>query len=274
MRLIILLLWCSVSFGQTIDTIAITGIASRNSMQFETGSHTLTADNPMILGVGFAKNHSGLNLELNVAIKGLATEGHGQTSAFDVHLRRIQQRFLLDVFLQNYKGFYDEKTLNLYPDMRVVHAGAEATYLLNKRVSGRAAFGLFKKQEVSAGSIVVGGGVHFFRFFDSEPLFAKQDKVKNIQTGLSGGYAYSWVINEKFLWSNLVTVGMALGTGSTKPYISPTVLARSSFIYHKKDWEAALSWLIHTKQIQEERVDMTFVYLRLHYTRYINWTRK
>lgn len=278
------LCFCQQVFGQQADTshrqFAVTGIISRNTMEFHKGNVVIAGNNPMNVGVGFSKNHSMLNLELNVGIPSTASSKYGKTKAWDVQIRQYKNHLLLDGFLQKYTGFYqsgqNSKTVTLFPEMGVLHIGVEGNYLLNKNYSGKAAWGLFDKQQVSGGTFVVGGGMHYFRFHDSQPLFKADDHLTNMQAALSGGYAYSWVISSRVLWSSLATGGVGVGytngnNSGNNVSVNPVILARSSVIYHKNDWESAFSMIIQTKAIQgtAEQVNMNSLHFRIYLVRYI-----
>ncbi|GHT59337.1 hypothetical protein FACS18945_5590 [Bacteroidia bacterium] len=163
-------------------------------------------NNPMQLGVGIAVKNSILNLGYAFNIGSRLNDELPQTKTFDFQLHHYGRKYMLDFYLQDYKGFYSDLwELKFYPKTQVLQIGAEGAYIFNgDRFSARAAFSQTERQLRSAGSFIVGGGTYFFR--------AKTETadLSYLQFGGNFGYAYSYVINPHWFLSGSLTGGAYL----------------------------------------------------------------
>lgn len=230
---------------------------SRNSVEIEQNDKTYKPNNPLKVGIGFSLRNTVLNLSYGWAIPEVSNKEYGRTKSMDFQLHHYGRSFVLDLFFQKYKGFYNEEpTVELYSNTSVQAIGAEGTYLFKgDKFSAKAAFQQSEKQLKSAGSFVIGSGIYFYKIRDIQEMFPwDSNQINNFQFGGSAGYAYSWVINEHWLLSGIGTAGINLGNetklleeGKVNAY--PTFFGRGSAGYHKNDWAVTFSFLIHNKSM-------------------------
>lgn len=262
---ITLLLSTSVASAQQADSTFIgfypqkmwvTGYVSTSNLQVTNGSKTYIPNYPINAGVGIGIRNTVVNVILGTSIAPLKGKDYGKTKAVDLQVHNYGRHFLMDVFYQRYRGFYteDRSDISLYPDLSVQQIGAEGTYLFNgNRFSAKAAFEQSEMQLLSAGSILVGAGAYWHRITpDSKQQPVYNQTFDNMQFGVNGGYAYSWVVDSHWLITGMATIGANFGNeieslkdGKLKIY--PTAIARAASTYRKEDWSVSFSMLINNK---------------------------
>jgi hypothetical protein len=263
------------------ERMSITGYVSTNSVEIKQGNVYYKPNYPINVGLGFTVKNTVLNLNFDYGVAPLRKQTFGKTRSFDFQAHRYGQHFVLDLFFQNYRGFYQEKPeIKLYPNMSVRQIGTEGTYIFNgNKFSARAAFEQSEKQLKSAGSFVLGGGVYLDKIaFQKDIPVPDQNQIDNLQLGGSLGYAYSWAINERWLMSGIATAGVNVGNETellqkVKIKAYPTAFARGSAGYHKSDWAAAFSFLINNKSLSGmagNSVNLTSITMQLSYVKHFN----
>lgn len=260
--------------------MSVTGFLSYNTLGIDYKEKEYQPNNPMKIGAAFSINNTFINFKYSLGFASMTDEDKGQTKSFDFQIHQYSRRFLIDLFYQEYKGFYHEKNedeIELYPDTQVRQIGAEVGYIFkSNQFSAKAAFEYAEEQLKSAGSFVIGGGAYLHRLSPGEELSeSDKNRVDNFQVGVNGGYAYSWVPNEHWLFSGIITAGANFGNETamlkeSKVKIYPTIFARGSAGYHKPGWAAYFSLLIHTKSINyidDKNFDITSTGLQVSYVK-------
>jgi hypothetical protein len=235
------------------------------SIELEHDKKTYQPNVPMNPGLGISIQNTIISIGSDFGSIPLRDGRYGSTSVFDFQSHTYERRFILDLFFQRYKGFYYEdltnKTVTLFPALYVLQAGAELSYVFNgRKFSARAAFDQSELQLRSQGSFVVGGGAYYYKLSLPKELSDSNglDAAKNFQMGVNVGYAYSWVINPRWLLSGMATIGMNVGNeleslkkGNLRDY--PAAFSRISSSYHRSDWAIALTGLISNKSLYTEQ---------------------
>ena len=210
---------------------------------------------PMSLGLGVSVNNTIINLSYGQGLSFMKDPEKGKTKAFDFQIHNYGRKFIIDLFIQKYHGFYtsdnSDKNIQLYPDLNIQQYGAFGQYVFNnKKFSYKAAFNQNEKQLKSAGSFLIGGGVYFTKIgSDSSFVHKSRNSLRNFQFGVSGGYAYTWAINKRWFTSGSITTGINFGTerindfGKQRIEIYPTFFPRISAGYNKEKWSLGLSYV-------------------------------
>lgn len=226
------------------------------SLDRETGnkatSKTYTPNSPMVLGVGVSVNNTIINLSLGQALHFLTDAKRGNTKAFDFQVHNYGRKFIIDLFLQQYKGFYtaddNDKNIQLYPDLDITQYGANIQYVFNnKKFSYKAAFNQTERQLKSAGSWLIGSGVYYTNVAsDSSFVYRDRNLLRSYQIGANGGYAYLWAISNRWFATGSSTIGINVGTESLdkiRMKIYPTIFPRFAFGYNKEKWSLGLTYV-------------------------------
>lgn len=242
---------CIKDFEQKI---AVSAFMSRNTIEVSDGNTDYSPNNPASIGAGITVKNTVLNFKYSFGIAPMVNKDQGKTKSLDVQLHKYTRNAVIDLYYQKYKGFYTgERRITLFPNIEVNQAGGEFTYVFNsKQFSAKAAFEQSEIQCVSAGSIIAGSNVFYSEIETGTDTIFPNNNIKNLQLGISGGYAYNWVINPKWLISGMLTTGInfgnnptALKQGRIKAY--PSMLFRGSAGYIEPGWGAYFSMLIHNK---------------------------
>lgn len=227
------------------------------SMQQETNGEvkTFTPNTPMNLGVGISINNTIVDFSYGYGLGFMREDDKGKTKAFDFQIHNYGRKFIIDLFIQKYRGFYtadkSDKNIELYPDLTIQQYGAFGQYVFNnKKFSYKAAFNQNEIQLKSSGSFLLGGGIYFTKIgSDSSFVYKSKNSLRNFQFGVSGGYAYTWVINKRWFTSGSATMGVNFGSerinyfGKQKIEIYPTFFPRISVGYNKEKWSLGLSYV-------------------------------
>lgn len=215
----------------------------------------LYPNNPMNLGLGFSINNTFIDISYAYGMQFLRDSEYGKTSAFDIQLHNYGRKYVFDVYVQRYKGFYQKRAdrrgaTMLFPDIKIRQYGVLGQYIFNnKHFSYKAAFDQDERQLKSAGTWLIGGSV--FKSVlrsDSTLMFQNSTLIKKFQIGVNGGYAYNFVINKNFFVSGSLVVGVNFASTSIRTYhrkvdVFPNILARLSVGYNREYWALGLSYI-------------------------------
>ena len=238
--------------------ISITGYLSRNSINIESDGKSYAPNIPLNIGASLAVKNTILYLEYKWGLTPILDKTKGKTNSLDIQLHQYGRRFLMDIFVQNHKGFYSEdggtNKIEIYPTMSVWQVGAEGTYLFNGNKFSAKPFTQWQRQLKSVGSFVVGGGAYWYKINLNDDVSVMKKKINNVQFGINAGYAYTWVINPHWQMSGVITAGFHLGNETDllrdkQIAIYPTALLRGTLGYHKADWGVALLVMTHNNSV-------------------------
>jgi hypothetical protein len=129
--------------------------------------------------------------------------------------------------------------------MIILNAGLTHEFLFNKEHSLSSVYVLDRRQYVSNGSWVVGGGVFFSSIHSEDIVYEHQ---YHLYLGPNAGYSYIWILNNNFFLHVLPVVGvnaiMSLGSGfsiTDSLSLGLQALPKVAFGYHGNNW----SWNIY-----------------------------
>lgn len=218
---------------------------------------TYKSNNPVGIGFGFSWKNTVISFSYAYPFDLLRNKSKGKTKTdLDFQFHNYSRKFVFDIYLQKYKGFYKEYDdtedfIEICPDLSIKQYSVYTQYILNgNKYSYKAAFAQNEKQLKSVGSFLIGGSIHITQI-DSDSSFTHNDKQlhKNFQFGINGGYAYTWVINQNWFVNASSSIGINLGSESIQKFgkqtvkISPVVLPRFSAGYDKYDWSIGLKYV-------------------------------
>lgn len=260
----------------------VTGYVSTSTLQLNSDNTAFVPNSPINAGVGLGIRNTMINFLLGHSIIPLKGSDYGKTKSTDLQIHNYGRHYVIDLYYQKYKGFYteDKKIINLFPDLSVQQIGAEGTYIFNgNKFSAKAAFEQSEKQKASVGSFLLGGGAYWHRvvqILDNE--INDRKPFNNLQLGVNGGYAYSWVVDKHWLLTGMATIGANFGNEMTalkdgKIKIYPTALARAASTYHRDDWSLSFSMLINNKVVYPKAgstFDITALSMQLSYVKQID----
>jgi hypothetical protein len=194
-----------------------------------------TNDN-LLIGLGYTYSFLTINLAVKMPFVNRDEDVYGKSRYIDLQTHTIFRSYIVDLYLQWTKGYYlsnPENAFNLPPpgntypirgDMRTSIVGLNVHYLFNSsRYSYKAAFLQNQFQKKSAGSPLAGvegywmlgmtdstmvaGQIPPSGFMDDQPF--NQVDIANI--GFNGGYAYTFVWQEKLFLSLSAVIGISGG---------------------------------------------------------------
>ncbi len=191
-----------------------------------------SANNNYNIGVGATYKYVGFNIESKIPFINNDMDKYGKTKFLDLQTFVYLRKFTVDLYYLSYRGYYlsDREIITTpiaepdaypqRPDLSTRNIGLNMQYIFNnRRYSFRAAFVQNEYQKKSAGSFMVGGGVHNIHVrADSAviPLdirfpgyFGNNTFNKSNITNLSvnAGYAYTLVIHQHFFLTGALMAG-------------------------------------------------------------------
>ena len=224
------------------------------------------------LGVGFNYKFIGIGFAFNFNFINNDDDIYGHTRRLDWQANLYSNKSIIDLTFHRYSSHYVENPTNVFPDFKdgdpnyirpdIKNFGVGFSYfhiLNHERFSYKAAFVLTAIQKKSAGSVFFGGGMlygavsgdsSFFPtnsyFNDSPPIVS----VKSFSLGISGGYAYTFIIKKNFYLS--LSLGLSLNGGSQKEKLESgekqskglffvAAQPRIATGFNKKKWFAGIS---------------------------------
>lgn len=218
------------------------------------GEKSYMPNNPPNIGLGVAIKNTIIDLSYGYGVDCLRNSDKGKTTSFDFQLHSYGQKISVDLFVQKYHGFYtdEEGEIELYPGLKVYQYGIYGQYIFNnKRFSYKAAFNQSEKQLRSAGSFLVGFGAYKTDITSDDNSFVYNEKhsLHNFQFGVSGGYAYTWVVGRFWTISASGTAGLNVGCEKLEDFgkqgldVYPTVFPRVSVAYNREAWALGLAYV-------------------------------
>lgn len=124
--------------------MSLSPFVATNMLMIGNGEMEFSPNSPIKAGLGFSIKNTVINFRVSTSIARVEGSEYGKTKATDFQLHNYGRKFILDLFVQRYKGFYEQDNggaLTLYPDVSVSQIGAEATYVFNgDKFSSKAAF--------------------------------------------------------------------------------------------------------------------------------------
>ena len=253
--------------------------------------HSYRTNTPTAIGIGIAwKDWS---TSFSHSFSGLRDKKKGRTESLDFRHHGYRRKFVYDIALQQHKGLYRQNddnsdVYNLYPDIQInMYDGALMWIFNNKRFSYKASFSQNELQMKSTGSFHLGTSVHYSRIrTDSSELFAGMKKnYENLQFGVSGGYAHSWIFENGWFITASASLGLNLGNNYPKRLfkekieIYPLLNNRVAAGYNYKSWIFSFSsyynrtYLFFDKK-NDVSINMNDVNLQLSITRRFDWGNK
>lgn len=291
---LIVLLSGSCIRAQQIDTLyiqpysqkyRISGYLSTSSLEVDDTDRHYTPNYPLNTGIGFAIKNTIVGVQLGYGFIPLTDKKkYGKTKTRDFQIHHYGRKMIFDIFFQDYRGFYVEEDKDQSPqmfrNMSVKQIGMEATYLFNgKRFSSKAAFDLDEIQLHSAGSWLVGSGGYYYQLKGMERSNSDGTyELENFQLGVNGGYAYSWVVSDRWMMTGTIQAGANFGNAPKllkkgKVEVYPTAFARIAGNYHKNNWGISLAIIINNKMVypvKREELSLTAITMQLSYVKHLD----
>ncbi|MEN7551294.1 DUF4421 family protein [Rapidithrix thailandica] len=250
----------SAYIGAFEQRFALRGYLARNFLFLsdEAQDRIFMPNNPVSIGLGFSKHNTVLNFSAGYGFDFMRNKQKGKTKYLDLQMHQYGRKFVVDMFIQRYQGFYTESNeqkntrLEIFPDLSIRQYGIFGQYIFNwKRFSYKAAFNQSEKQLKPAGSILLGAGVYFNKIQSDSTLITPEHPhlLQNFQLGISSGYAYTWLIKKRYFISGSLSLGIQFGGEDISQFtkqsleVSPTVFPRMSVGYNHETWSLRASFV-------------------------------
>jgi hypothetical protein len=249
------------------------------AQKFSSGlDKTFTSNTPLKLGFGISLNNTIFDFGYGFNFR--REKEKGKTKSFDFQMHNYGRRFVFDLFIQRYQGFYNDesKNIEIYPDLKVQNYGVSVLYILNNnKYSYKAVFNHNEKQLKSAGSILLGIGAYLIKVkSDSSFIHKGKNNLSDFQLSISAGYAYTWVLGKYWDVSASSTLGIGISFPRTdsgqkqKIEVAPTIFPRIAAGYNRNDWSMGFSLIgnvIFPTMSKKEKAGLLSGYTMLTYTR-------
>lgn len=206
-------------------------------------------------GIGIGASWKNYSFAFSRRIGFLRDPEKGKTNSLELQYYGYRRKFAYSLSLQQHTGFYNE-TMNpdgaytTYKKMKLhMYGGTFQWVFNNKKFSYKAAFNQNERQLKSAGSFLLGAAVYYTKLnTDTLKLFSNMESLhENIQFGITGGYAYSWVLGKSWFVTGSLDLGVNLGHNNPKQIfnekmkIYPTLNSRIAAGYNLDSWSFGLS---------------------------------
>lgn len=232
-------------------TTKISGLDKMTKQEYVGFIYRINA--PVGIGVGASwKNYA---FAFSRRINFLRDPQKGKTNSLEFQYYGYRRKFAYSLSLQQHAGFYDNRinpdgSYITYSKMKLhMYGGTFQWVFNNKKFSYKAAFNQNERQLKSAGSFLLGAAVYYTKLnSDTLKVFSNIENIhENIQFGVTGGYAYSWVLNKSWFVTGSLDLGINLGHNNPKQIfkekmnIYPTLNSRIAAGYNLSSWSFGLS---------------------------------
>lgn len=195
----------------------------------KTANYTLTY-NPNSWGsFGIGASYKWVDVSLGLLSFGKLDENkYGTTIRTDFQFHLYPRKYIIDLFLQNYKGFYSINKEVLQPNQKALirsdigmnHIGLNFIRIINdKQYSTKAAYSLSEIQKRKAGTWAFGAKFNVFNVYSDstllnpsiDSLYQNDYKIKQFTSlliGFLGGYLQNWVY-KNWVFNITLMVGLA-----------------------------------------------------------------
>lgn len=220
------------------------------------------------LNFGFGVNYKwfGLGIAFNIPFINNDDEKYGKTRRIDAQTNIFARKFLIDVYLHKYQGFYVENPESYLPewdasqpypqrpDIYTASFSGSFIYVFNHtKYSAKAAFVQTDLQRKSAGSFLLGGffslngvaGDSSFIPYELKDIYNPELQFREVGTaglGVAFGYSHTFVMWKKFYLSFTFVPGFSAQSYEVKyedadedrtgSLIAGRFLARGAFVYN------------------------------------------
>ncbi len=261
------------------------------------------------LGVGVNYKWYGLGLAFNFPFINNDNDQYGSTYRFDAQTNVFARKFLIDFYLQFYKGFYIENPESyiedwdeefVYPhrnDVVTATFGGSFIYVFNHQIySAKAVFVQTDLQKKSAGSFLWGGYFSINSLSGDSNFIPRELQEKynenlffhNIgvtSLGVSLGYSHIFVLWKKFYASFTFVPGLAVQGFDVSykdtekdlsgAFLAGRFLARNAFVYNTEKSFAGITASIdnfsgNTNRNQPANLNFSVGSIRFFYGRRFN----
>lgn len=207
------------------------------------------------VGVGLGVAWRSYSLSFSQRFSFLRDHAKGKTSSLYFDYNGFKRKYIYSVSMQRHRGFYDgKKNLNgsysLYPDMVLIMFGGSFQWVFNnKKFSYKASFNQNERQLKSAGSFQLGAAINYSRLTtNTTVIFDKpNENLKNLQFGITGGYAYTLVLGSRWFITGASSIGANIGNNypdrlfKKKLELYPSFISRAATGYNMRSWSFGFS---------------------------------
>lgn len=236
---------------------------------------------PTAIGIGISWQDYSLSFGHGWSVLSKKNKGKTKTLEFEYH--GYKRKYVYDVSLHKHKGFYKTESLNdniisLHPDMRVnLYGGSFMWIFNNKKFSYKAAFNQSERQLKSAGSFQLGSSLYYSKIKSDT-----NNDFENLQFGIIGGYAYTWVLNKDWYITGSSSIGLNIGNTPNhffqkKLNVYPTLNNRFAAGYNHDNWSFVFSSYfnrMHFVLNRDDRVSMNDAKLQMTIVKRFDWDNK
>jgi Domain of unknown function (DUF4421) len=190
---------------------------------------TYKPNNSVGLGFGLYVFEIGAEITFAVPVNAERESLFGKTKATDLQLNLLGKTWGLDLFYQNYDGFYINDPNGTIvpgapypqrPDLQTRNLGINGLYSFNKNFSLRSAYNFSERQRRSAGSFILTGTLNFYNLKGDSAVYGKNyysqfgaatafTKLEMNTFSVSPGYTYTVVVKNFFI-NGALSIGPAL----------------------------------------------------------------
>lgn len=184
------------------------------------------------LGLGFNYRWLGLGIAFNSGVVNNDDHIYGNTRSMDLQLDLYPKGWMINTYVQFYKGFYWNNPTDYFPewdtrdsllirgDIRTRTFGTSAVYAFNQtRFSYKAPFVFTEIQRKSAGSLLAGFSFSTYHIrgdssliphmlIDDHPDAYGINRINASLIGALGGYSYTYVFYENFFANLTLLLGL------------------------------------------------------------------
>ena len=199
-----------------------------------------------------------------------------KSGATDLQLKGYCRFFAGDIYVQRYTGFLasddnidneKEKWDNgtFAPDLSASYFAAVGDFIFNhEKFSYNAGFNASQQQKISAGSLLAGLALYNQQIKSDSTLFlGEKTNLESWSLGINGGYAFNFVIKQKFLLFLAANVGINASNSQFKHIfcsdtkIAPAIHGKAAFWFNMRHCSIGFTTSLNNiKQVFDQNLSL------------------
>ncbi|MDR0503911.1 MAG: DUF4421 domain-containing protein [Treponema sp.] len=220
---------------------SISSSLNYNFMAYEQSSsdYSLMTNRPWDLGIGIGL--LSLSIGFTFSLPFLYDQNHEQSQSFDINMNIYHKKSFTYAYFKFYSGFNDGADYNT--DLTIINAALTWTRVFNDDHSLRSVYNLDRRQTVSNGSFLLGGGMYLTSIqannqSDNTEFENFRDGENALYLGPSAGFSYTFVFRSNCFINVMSTFGVNIMISGWNTSSGFQALPRFTFGYHGKKWSA------------------------------------
>jgi hypothetical protein len=217
------------------NTFSLKFLLEKNILFFQQYSHDYEFNTNRPLDAGIKLGYKDISFGFVISIPFIYDRNYSKSPSFDMTLNHFyEDSAYFEGYIKYYNRFHNDDDYEI--DLTILTIGVSGEYIFNKNHSIRSVYNLDRKQAVSNGSFLLGGGLFFSSIYSDNTFIDYFDKEKTFYLGPNCGYSYTWILKRGIFVNLLITFGINCMINDNSFSVGVQSSPKISCGYHGKTW--------------------------------------